>query len=143
MSSTLHLLSFAELERLICKGRASGSKTNEVLHCTAMEYVEVVERLKKSDDHDCLQRFCREENIDIHNLVVWTLDDCRLQQALFEYSDDLDVCGIWTGFNFASPAEGALRDKIGRLVRRLILRPTSDYQGDVDLYTQMESWYSE
>lgn len=143
MSSALHLLSFAELEKLICKRQASNSTTNDVLHCTAMEYVEVVERLKKSDDHDCLQRFCREENIDIHNLAVWPLDDCRLQQSLFEYSDDLDICGIWAGFNPAAPADGALRDKIGRLVRRLILRPTSDYQGDIDLYAQMESWYSE
>ena len=114
-----------------------------MLHCTAMEYVEIVERLKKSGDHDSLQRFCREETIDIRNLAIWGLDDSRLQQSLFEYSDDLDICGIWTGFNPAAPADGALRDKIGRLVRRLILRPTADYQGDADLYAQMETWYSE
>lgn len=143
MSSAPRLLSFAELERLICRRPESSPTTNEVLYCTAMEYVEVVERLKKSDNHDALQRFCHEENSDTQNLAVLALDDGRLQQSLFEYSDELDVCGIWAGFNPAAPAEGALRNKIGRLVRRLILRPTPDSQGDADLYAQMESWYTE
>jgi hypothetical protein len=143
MSATPRLLSFAELEKLIRKGQESNSTANEVLYCTTMEYVEIVERLKKSGDHDGLRRFCRDESIAIRNLVVFELDDGRLQQSLFEHSDEMDVCGIWNGFTSAAPTQGALRDKIGRLVRRLILRPTPDLQGDADLYTQMEAWYSE
>ena len=141
--SSPRLLSFAELERLIRRRRESSLSTNEVLYCTAMEYIEIVERLKKSGSHDDLQRFCRDEEIDFRNLVIWELDDTRLQQSLFEYSGDHDVYAIWAGVNSMPSTPGALRDKIGHLVRRLILRPTPDLQGDVDLYAQMETWYSE
>ena len=71
-------------------------------------------------------------------LVVLPLDiDCLLR-SLFEYSEEGIAMNLWG----QAIAPGLTSERlIGRIVRRLALRPSIENWWEDELYDEMEAWY--
>ena len=139
MLKRTHLLSVADIERLVQQPERH-EEYGSLMLCTIMEPTEIIESAKKDRNRFDPKSFLynwesfREQSA----LVVLPLDiDCLLR-SLFEYSEEGIAMNLWG----QAIAPGLTSERlIGRIVRRLALRPSIENWWEDELYDEMEAWY--
>lgn len=135
------LLSPSDVEHLAQRPERS-SRYGSLQLCTIMEPIEVIDSAKKGRNKATCEEFLRGWIAMTRQmpLMVVTLDAERLTRSLFERTDEQLVVSLWPGVE----ATGlTANDLIGRIVRRLILRPYEyDWWGPQPFET-MEGWYDD
>lgn len=113
-----------------------------LLLCTIMEPIELTDHAKKGRWHLDQVRFLAVWRTLVLEgaVIVAGLDANCLIRSLFDRSEDDLVIGLWSG----AVAEGLTSDELlGRIVRRLILRPSEQNWWEPDLFGEMENWYGD
>jgi hypothetical protein len=136
-----YLLPVSEVERLM---RHSGnpSQQNRLLLCTIMEPIEVIDSAKKRRIRLTREDFLQGWSVMMQQLplTIVPLDGECLARSLFERTDEQMVVGLWSGVEATGLTADGL---IGRIVRRLILRPCEANWWEPWLFDEMENWYAD
>lgn len=141
MIEETYLLPVSEVERLV---RHSGNLSQQegLLLCTIMEPIEVIDSAKKGRIRLTREDFLKGWNVMMQQppLTIVPLDAECLARSLFERTDEQMVVGLWSGVEATGLTADGL---IGRIVRRLILRPCEANWWESCLFDEMESWYAD
>ncbi len=129
------LLSSADVERLV-KRPEMFEQESKLLLCTVVEPLLLADLALKSRGRLDWRAFQDgwQAVIDAGWLYIAPLDADCLNRALFEYSDDYTVTGLWPKAQEGTPDCS---------VHRLIMRPSEQSWWEDELYSEMEFWYGE